>query len=166
DRPVHPHTRRRGRIRDTHLRARARAVPARTGHLGGRGAVARRSRASGPAPPAGFSPRARARLPHRGCLRTRPPIASQIVPPPSTTAMTRLLFTALALTLLVPTTLRAQSDEPTTLNTMTASAETNPLLQEWTGPYGGVPAFDRMDLEHLEPALEAGMAEHLAEIDA
>jgi peptidyl-dipeptidase Dcp len=45
-------------------------------------------------------------------------------------------------------------------------AEANPLLEEWTGPYGGVPAFDRMELEALKPALEAGMAENLAEIDA
>lgn len=42
----------------------------------------------------------------------------------------------------------------------------NPLLQEWAGPYGGVPAFDRMDLADLEPAMEAGMAAHLAEIEA
>jgi peptidyl-dipeptidase Dcp len=42
----------------------------------------------------------------------------------------------------------------------------NPLLAEWTGPYGGVPAFDKMNLEDLKPALEAGMAMHLEEIDA
>ncbi len=42
----------------------------------------------------------------------------------------------------------------------------NPLLAEWTGPYGGVLAFDRMDLAHLGDAIEAGMAEHLAEVDA
>ena len=42
----------------------------------------------------------------------------------------------------------------------------NPLLAEWTGPYGGVPAFDRMDLDDLEPALEAGIDAHLAEIEA
>ncbi len=40
------------------------------------------------------------------------------------------------------------------------------LLTEWTGPYGGVPAFDRMDLAYLKPGLEAGMAKGLAEIDA
>ncbi len=44
--------------------------------------------------------------------------------------------------------------------------ETNALLAEWTGPYGGVPAFDRMDLGALEPALEHGMERQLAEIDA
>ncbi|HNS88119.1 MAG TPA: hypothetical protein PKH09_14550, partial [Parvularculaceae bacterium] len=32
----------------------------------------------------------------------------------------------------------------------------NVFLTEWTGPYGGVPAFDKMDLEQLKPAVEAG----------
>jgi peptidyl-dipeptidase Dcp len=43
---------------------------------------------------------------------------------------------------------------------------TNVLLAEWTGPYGGVPAFDRMTLEAVEPALEYGMAKSLEEIEA
>jgi peptidyl-dipeptidase Dcp len=47
-----------------------------------------------------------------------------------------------------------------------AAAGGNILLAEWTGPHGGVPAFDRMDLADLKPALEAGMATALAEIDA
>ena len=46
------------------------------------------------------------------------------------------------------------------------AAADNGLLAEWTGLYGGVPAFDRMELGGLKPALEAGMAEQLAEIDA
>jgi len=41
----------------------------------------------------------------------------------------------------------------------------NVLLAEWTGPYGGTPAFDAMDLAALKPALETGMAENLAQID-
>ncbi|MEP0355472.1 M3 family metallopeptidase [Paraglaciecola sp.] len=41
----------------------------------------------------------------------------------------------------------------------------NPLLAEFTGPYGGVPAFDKMDLSYLKLALEEGMALNLAEID-
>ena len=40
------------------------------------------------------------------------------------------------------------------------------LLAEWVGPYGGVPAFDQVDLADMEPALVAGMAMHLEEIDA
>ena len=41
----------------------------------------------------------------------------------------------------------------------------NPLLEQWTGPYGGVPPFDRVKVEHFKPALEAAMAENLAEVD-
>jgi peptidyl-dipeptidase Dcp len=46
-----------------------------------------------------------------------------------------------------------------------AAATANPLLAPWTGPFGGVPPFDRAKVEHLKPALEAAMAEQLAEID-
>ncbi len=46
------------------------------------------------------------------------------------------------------------------------SLPTNPLLAPWSGPYGGVPPFDRVATAHLQPALEAGMAEQLGEIDA
>jgi peptidyl-dipeptidase Dcp len=46
----------------------------------------------------------------------------------------------------------------------TATAD-NLLIAPWTGPYGGVPAFDRMDLASLKPALEEGMARNLAEIE-
>lgn len=42
----------------------------------------------------------------------------------------------------------------------------NVLLDAWTGPYGGVPAFDRMDLSAVKPALEAGVALNLTELDA
>ena len=41
----------------------------------------------------------------------------------------------------------------------------NPLLPKWSGPYGGVPPFDRVKVEHFVPALETAMAEHLAEVD-
>jgi len=47
-----------------------------------------------------------------------------------------------------------------------AAAAENPLLAPWTGPYGGVPAFDQVQVEQFQPALEAAMAEQLAEIDA
>ncbi len=46
------------------------------------------------------------------------------------------------------------------------SVESNVLLAEWTGPHGGVPAFDRMDLAALKPALEIGMERSLEAIDA
>ena len=46
-----------------------------------------------------------------------------------------------------------------------AAVSGNPLLQEWTGPYGGVPPFDQVRVEDFRPALEAAMAESLAEIE-
>lgn len=42
----------------------------------------------------------------------------------------------------------------------------NLLLQEWTGPYGGVPAFDKMKVEDVKGAVEEGMALSLADIEA
>lgn len=42
----------------------------------------------------------------------------------------------------------------------------NPLLAEWDGPYGGMPAFDQMDLADIRMAMEAGMAAELVEIAA
>ena len=43
--------------------------------------------------------------------------------------------------------------------------EPNPLLAAWIGEYGGVPPFDKVQVAHFKPALEAAMAENLAEID-
>lgn len=41
----------------------------------------------------------------------------------------------------------------------------NPLLEPWSGPYGGVPPFDRIKVEHFRPALEAAMAAELAAVE-
>jgi peptidyl-dipeptidase Dcp len=41
----------------------------------------------------------------------------------------------------------------------------NPLLAPWTGPYGGVPAFDKVEVSQFQPALEAAMDEALVEIE-
>jgi peptidyl-dipeptidase Dcp len=51
-------------------------------------------------------------------------------------------------------------------NAATASASANPLLAPWAGPYGGVPPFDKVQVNQFKPALEAAMAENLREIDA
>ena len=42
---------------------------------------------------------------------------------------------------------------------------TNPLIPEWTGPFGGVPPFDQVKVEHFRPAMQAAMAENLEEIE-
>ncbi|WNG28098.1 M3 family metallopeptidase [Cystobacter fuscus] len=46
----------------------------------------------------------------------------------------------------------------------TTSSKTNPLLDHWSGPYGGVPAFDQIRIEHFRPALETSMNEYRREI--
>jgi peptidyl-dipeptidase Dcp len=51
------------------------------------------------------------------------------------------------------------------MTTETASPAENPLLAKWEGPFGGVPPFDRVQVPLFKPALEAAMAEQLAEID-
>ena len=48
----------------------------------------------------------------------------------------------------------------------TAARAEKPLLRPWTGPYGGVPAFDQIKVADFKPALEAAMAESLIEIAA
>ncbi len=48
----------------------------------------------------------------------------------------------------------------------TPQTQENILLQEFTGPYGGVPQFEDMHLSDLKPALEVAMAANMAEIEA
>src|SRR5271163_2438194 len=40
------------------------------------------------------------------------------------------------------------------------------LLSPWTGPYGGVPPFDKAKVEDFKPALLAGIEDNRAEIAA
>ena len=46
------------------------------------------------------------------------------------------------------------------------AADGAPLLAPWAGPYGGVPAFDKVKVADFAPALEAAMAEELKEVTA
>ncbi|HKR00396.1 MAG TPA: M3 family metallopeptidase [Pyrinomonadaceae bacterium] len=46
-----------------------------------------------------------------------------------------------------------------------AHADPNPLLSKWTGPYSGLPPFDRVKVADFKPALEAAMSENLSEIE-
>ncbi|MDN3593688.1 M3 family metallopeptidase [Zunongwangia endophytica] len=46
------------------------------------------------------------------------------------------------------------------------SMKNNTILAEWTGPYQGVPAFNKMKVEMLKPAILEGMQQHLEEIDS
>ena len=53
---------------------------------------------------------------------------------------------------------------PNNSSAMNTNTEANPLLAKWEGPYGGIPPFDRVQIPLFKPALEAGMAEQLEEI--
>ena len=56
----------------------------------------------------------------------------------------------------------------TTVDASTMQTDSRPghsFLAPWTGPQGGVPAFDRMELGDLPAALDEGMALHLAELE-
>ena len=54
-------------------------------------------------------------------------------------------------------------DVPNNSKAMNLNSEENPLLAKWEGPYGGIPPFDRVQIPLFKPALEAAMAEQLAE---
>jgi peptidyl-dipeptidase Dcp len=55
--------------------------------------------------------------------------------------------------------------DPTPALHPAAGAAVNPLLAPWSGPYGGVPPFDAVQVQLFRPALEAAMAEQLAAVD-
>jgi peptidyl-dipeptidase Dcp len=47
-----------------------------------------------------------------------------------------------------------------------APEQNNPLLASWTGPYGGVPAFDKVQVGYFKPAMEAAIEANRREIHA
>ena len=49
---------------------------------------------------------------------------------------------------------------------MSSTLADNPVLAPWDGPHGGGPAFDRVRVEHFEPALDEAMVRYRAEIAA
>ncbi|MBE8725480.1 M3 family metallopeptidase [Flavobacterium hungaricum] len=44
--------------------------------------------------------------------------------------------------------------------------QSNPLLKPWTGPYGGVPAFNEYKVADFKPAIEFAIQEKLNEVEA
>ena len=62
-----------------------------------------------------------------------------------------------------PTLLMAQT--ATSATAVASRPGTPPVLAPWAGPHGGVPAFDQVKVADFKPALEAAMAQNLAEIN-
>ncbi len=52
------------------------------------------------------------------------------------------------------------------LPTLGQAQTANPLVAPWTGPFGGVPPFDKVRVEDFSPAMDAAMAANRAEITA
>jgi len=57
-------------------------------------------------------------------------------------------------------------DKKTVPQTDSKLMSENILLKEWIGPYGGVPAFDKMKVDNIKEAMETGMALSLKDIEA
>jgi len=47
----------------------------------------------------------------------------------------------------------------------TIASKENPILQPWTGEFGGVPAFNKIEVSQFKPALEEAMTSNLNEIE-
>ena len=76
-------------------------------------------------------------------------------------------FLVRSLVLLVATAMIAAIfvNVPNNSKAMNLNSGENPLLATWEGPYGGIPPFDRVQVPLFKPALEAGMAEQIAETE-
>lgn len=79
-------------------------------------------------------------------------------------SLIRSLMLLLAITTIGSIAVRTLDTNAMNSNTEVSTAD-NPLLAKWEGPHGGVPPFDRVQIPLFKPALEAAMAEQLAEID-
>ncbi|MEZ6098944.1 MAG: M3 family metallopeptidase [Pirellulaceae bacterium] len=71
------------------------------------------------------------------------------------------LLVLLAISASSPTTLSAQETDANMRIT-----ENSPLLRPWSGPYGGVPPWNRVRIEEFLPAFEAAITAALEEINA
>jgi peptidyl-dipeptidase Dcp len=58
-----------------------------------------------------------------------------------------------------PTAAQEGSHAMQSSSTTPSAQPENPVLARWSGPYGGVPSFDKVKVEHFKPALEAAMEE-------
>ncbi|MBL7559307.1 M3 family metallopeptidase [Olleya sp. YSTF-M6] len=67
--------------------------------------------------------------------------------------------------LLFSTSCKDETTKTEHTKTETAMSD-NILLQDYTGPYGGVPAFDKMKVDQIQPAVIEGMSQGLKDIEA
>ncbi len=77
-----------------------------------------------------------------------------------------LRFNLLTLTILIAGLMMITNDLNNTSASANVAAPANPLTEEWSGPFGGVPPFDKVKVADIKTALEAAIAENLAEVEA
>ncbi|QJQ31693.1 M3 family metallopeptidase [Sphingomonas lacunae] len=83
--------------------------------------------------------------------------------------MTRRIALLMAGTALLSACTPATTSTETMASTDTSTtpaASGNPLTADWAGPYGGVPAWDKLDVEHFPAAFEEAMADYRREVAA
>jgi len=80
--------------------------------------------------------------------------------------MREFLLLGVSLAALCATPVLAQVAKANAAAVATLAPDVRALLAEWTGPYGGVPAFDKVKVSAFEPALDEAIRENLAEVDA
>jgi len=74
---------------------------------------------------------------------------------------------AVVLSLIVSaTSCKKESENTNELIVESEAMSNNTLLQDWTGPFNGVPAFDKMKVTDIKEAMETGMALGLKDIEA
>jgi peptidyl-dipeptidase Dcp len=76
-----------------------------------------------------------------------------------------MILKSLKATVLCSLVLFASCKEETKPKEDIAMNTDNVLLQEWTGPFEGVPAFDTMNVNNIKEAMEAGMELSLKDVD-
>jgi peptidyl-dipeptidase Dcp len=79
-----------------------------------------------------------------------------------------IAFTAACMALFMSAAVAVAQSNPhqMTQTTPLQTEKSTVLLQEWEGPYGGVPPFDQVVVADFIPSLEAAMDENLAEVEA
>lgn len=59
----------------------------------------------------------------------------------------------------------SSSDKDLNMSSEDTTKGKNYLTEKWTGPYGGVPPFDKVEVSHFKPALKMAMKENLSEVE-
>jgi peptidyl-dipeptidase Dcp len=60
---------------------------------------------------------------------------------------------------------KMKSEQQSSFVNSNETIKDNPLMLNWTGPYGGVPPWDKVMVADFKPALEETMADQLTALE-